>query len=466
MTLAATAAMFDVFNPADGAVVGQVVDQAPADIVAVVERSAAAQRDWAITSSADRAGLLHRWHGAIVAATDSLAALITAESGKPLREALAEVAYAASYVRWFAEEAVRADGDTLAPRTGERVFVVREPVGVVAAITPWNFPAAMVARKIAPALAAGCSVVLKPSELTPLTALALAALLDASGAPPGLLAVVTGTDAAGIGAVLTGSSYVAKLSFTGSTGVGRALMAASSGTLKRLSLELGGNAPFIVFRDADLDAAVEGLVIAKFRNAGQTCVAANRVLVADDVHDAFVTRLVDRVGNMTLGPGAADCDLGPLINRSAATRVAGLVAAAIADGAIPATPAEAQLPGAFVRPHVLTGVEAGMAVAVDEIFGPVAPVLRFKNESDAVQMANTTRAGLAAYVYGSDAEQLWRVASALEVGMVGMNTGAISSASVPFGGVKESGFGREGSRHGLDDYTSLKALTWKAGSRV
>lgn len=464
MTLAPTAAMFDVLNPADGAVVGQVVDQAPAEVVAVVDRSTAAQRDWAITSSADRAGLLHRWHDAIIAATDSLAALITAESGKPLREASAEVAYAASYVRWFAEEAVRADGDALALRFGERVFVVREPVGVVAAITPWNFPAAMVARKIAPAIAAGCSVVLKPSELTPLTALALAGLLDASGAPPGLLAVVTGTDAAGIGAVLTGSSYVAKLSFTGSTGVGRALMAASSGTLKRLSLELGGNAPFIVFGDADLDAAVEGLVIAKFRNAGQTCVAANRVLVADEVHDAFVTRLVDRIGNMTLGPGASDCDLGPLIDRRAATRVAGLVAAAIADGAILATPAEAQLRGAFVRPQVLTGVEAGMAVAANEIFGPVAPVLRFKDESEAVQLANATRSGLAAYVYGSDVERLWRVASALEVGMVGMNTGAISSASVPFGGVKESGFGREGSRHGLDDYTSLKALTWKTRS--
>jgi succinate-semialdehyde dehydrogenase / glutarate-semialdehyde dehydrogenase len=458
--------MFAVFNPADGTVVDQVVDHAPADVVAFVDRSAAAQLKWAITSSADRAGLLHRWHDAIIAAADNLAALITAESGKPLREGLAEVAYAASYVRWFAEEAVRADGDALASRSDERVFVVREPVGVVAAITPWNFPAAMVARKVAPAIAAGCSVVLKPSELTPLTALALAALLDASGAPPGLLAVVTGSDAAGIGAVLTGSSHVAKLSFTGSTGVGRALMAASSGTLKRLSLELGGNAPFIVFRDADLDAAVEGLVIAKFRNAGQTCVAANRVLVADEVHDAFVTRLLDRINTMTLGPGATDSDLGPLIDRNAATRVTGLVAAAITDGAILATPAEAQLPGAFIRPQVLTGVEAGMAVAMTEIFGPVAPVLRFRDECEAVQLANATRADLAAYVYGSDAERLWRVAAALKVGMVGMNTGAISSASVPFGGVKESGFGREGSRHGLDDYTSLKALTWKTKSRV
>jgi succinate-semialdehyde dehydrogenase / glutarate-semialdehyde dehydrogenase len=454
--------VFDVFDPADGAVVGQAAEQTPIEVQDAIERSALAQRRWAATSAEDRASLLHRWHAAILADADRLATLITSESGKPLREALAEVAYAASYVRWFAEEAVRADGDVLAGRSRERVFVVREPVGVVGAITPWNFPAAMVARKIAPAIAAGCSVVLKPSELTPLTALALAALLAQSGAPDDVLQVVTGTDAAGIGAALTGSPLVAKISFTGSTGVGRILMAASSNSLKRMSLELGGNAPFIVLADANLDAAIDGLMIAKFRNAGQTCVAANRILVAEAVHDEFVTRLVERVNCMTIGAGIADCDLGPLIDTHSANRVFGMVADAISQGAVLENPAVQPLDGAFVRPQILSGVDVGMTVAVKEIFGPVAPVMRFENDVQAVQLANATRAGLAGYVYGGEAERLWRVASALEVGMVGMNTGAISSASVPFGGVKESGFGREGSRYGLDDYISLKALTWKS----
>jgi len=457
---AAAGRRFAVDNPASGAVIAEVADAGPDDARTAVEAASRAWPAWRATTAIERADLLWRWHRLIEARAEELARLLTREQGKPLHEARAEIAYANGFVRWFAEEARRAYGEVIpAPRADRRIIVMREPVGVVAAITPWNFPAAMVTRKIAPALAAGCTVVLKPSELTPLSALALAELADEAGFPAGVVNVVTTTDAPAVGAVLTCDPRVRKLSFTGSTAVGKRLMAACADTVKKLSLELGGNAPFIVFDDADLDRAIDGLVANKFRNAGQACIAANRVLVQDGIHDRFVERLAGRVAALRVGRGDEDgVAIGPLISERARAKVEALVDGAVAAGASVVVGGRAlpELGPRWYAPTVLTGVTPGMRLACDEVFGPVVPVIRFASESEAVAIANDTPYGLAAYFYTRDAARIFRMASALEAGIVGANEAVVSNETAPFGGYKESGIGREGSRHGLEEYTETK----------
>jgi succinate-semialdehyde dehydrogenase/glutarate-semialdehyde dehydrogenase len=402
--------------------------------------------------------VLKRWQALILDNVDDLAALMTAEQGKPLTEAKGEIQYAASFVEWFAEEAKRTYGEVIpAPQENRRLVVLRQPVGVCAAITPWNFPAAMITRKVAPALAAGCVIIVKPSEDTPLSALALAELAVQAGFPAGVFQVVTG-DARAIGGVLTASPAVRKLSFTGSTEVGRILMAQCAPTIKRLSLELGGNAPFIVFDDADLEAAVEGALASKFRNAGQTCVCANRIYVQSGIYDAFAKRLTARVAELRVGRGdQPGTQIGPLINADALSKVEAHVADALAHGAKLATGGRRGTQGPFFyEPTVLTGVTQAMLVAREETFGPVAPLFVFNHEEEAISMANDTEFGLAAYFYTTDVRRAWRVTEALEYGIVGHNTGLISNEVSPFGGIKQSGFGREGSKHGIDEYLQLK----------
>lgn len=452
---------YEVTGPADGALAARVADCGADDAVAALEAAAAALPAWRATPARARAQVLKRWHALLLAHQDDLARLISLEQGKPLAEAVGEVAYGAAYVEWFAEEAVRSDGEILsAPVADRRMSAVREPVGVVAVVTPWNFPIAMIARKIAPALAAGCTVVGKPAEDTPLSALAIARLAQEAGVPDGVLNILPASRERGaqVVGVWLDAPQVRKLSFTGSTAVGRFLAERSAGTLKRLSLELGGNAPFIVFDDADLEVAVRGALAAKFRNAGQTCVSPNRFLVQAGVHDSFVARLSAAVSALKVGaadePGA---QIGPLINEKAVAKVEAHIADATSRGArVVLGGARHPLGGTFFQPTILTGVDSGMQATCEETFGPVVSVMAFETEAEAVAIANATPFGLAAYVFTDARKRIARVVSALETGMVGVNEGAISSEIAPFGGVKQSGYGREGSRHGLLEYQSLK----------
>lgn len=447
-----------VRDPATGDVVGTVPSLGAAQTQAAIEAADCAFRSWRATTADHRATLLRRWFECIVEHQDDLALILTSEQGKPLAEARGEIAYAADYVRWFSEEARRVYGDLVpSPWADRSILVKKEPVGVCAAVTPWNFPAAMITRKVAPALAAGCTVVLKPASQTPLTALALADLACRAGLPAGVFSVVTGR-AAEIGGALTASPLVRKLSFTGSTEVGRALAAQCAPTLKRMSLELGGNAPFIVFDDADLDAAVQGALASKYRNSGQTCVCANRFLVQAGIYDRFAGQLAEAVARLQVGHGTADgVQQGPLIDAGALTKVEDLVAQAVAGGARIATGGRRHaLGGTFYEPTVLVDVQATQRVVNEEIFGPVAALVRFETEEEAIRIANDCELGLAAYFFSRDMARIWRVADAIEAGMVGANAGVISTAVAPFGGVKQSGMGREGSRYGIEEYLETK----------
>lgn len=453
-------ARLSVFNPATGTLLGDVPAMGAAETGRAIAAADAALPAWRGLLARDRSAILQRWFQLILAHTDDLARMMTLEQGKPLAEARGEVVYAASFVEWFAEEGKRLYGETI-PTTGvdRRFMVIRQPIGVCAAITPWNFPAAMITRKVAPALAAGCTVVVKPAEQTPFTALALAGLAEEAGFPPGVFNVVTG-DPVAIGGVLTSSPVVRKLSFTGSTEVGRLLMAQCAPTIKKLSLELGGNAPFIVFDDADVDAAVAGALVSKYRNAGQTCVCANRLLVQDSVYDTFAARLAAAVEGLSVGNGLeAGVSVGPLIDDEAVLKVEAHVADALAGGARVLTGGRRHGAGArFYAPTVLADVKPGMRIAREETFGPVAPLFRFHTEDEAIRMANDTEYGLAAYFYARDVGRVFRVGEALDYGMVGINTGLISTEVAPFGGVKQSGVGREGARHGIDEYLEIKYL--------
>ncbi|WEK01852.1 MAG: NAD-dependent succinate-semialdehyde dehydrogenase [Candidatus Sphingomonas phytovorans] len=452
---------FAVTNPANGAQLAEVADMGLAETRAAIEQAAAAMPAWAATTAKARAVILRRWFELMMAHQEDLAILMTAEQGKPIAESRGEIAYAASFLEWFAEEGKRAYGDIIPTHNADqRLLVLKQPVGVVAAITPWNFPAAMITRKVAPALAAGCAIVVKPAEQTPLSALALAVLAEEAGLPAGLLSILPTTDARTMGGEMTASPVVRKLSFTGSTEVGKLLFRQSADTVKKLGLELGGNAPFIVFDDADLDQAVAGAMASKYRNAGQTCVCANRLYVQAGIHDAFVARLAGAVRALKVGDGAATgTDIGPLIDAAALAKIERHIADAVGKGAaIVCGGGRSALGGTFFEPTLLTGVTAAMAVSQEETFGPLAPVFRFEDEGDVIAQANNTRFGLAAYFYARDLGRVWRVAEALEYGMVGINTGIISTEVAPFGGVKESGTGREGSRYGIEDYLEIKYL--------
>ena len=449
-----------VDNPANGETLGAIANCGTAETRRAIEAAERALPAWRDTPAGERAAILRRWRDLLMEHQEDLARLMTAEQGKPLGESRGEIAYGASYFEWFAEEAKRMYGELVPPPANDkRIVCLRQGVGVVACITPWNFPNAMLARKIAPALAAGCTVVCKPANETPLSALALAALGEEAGVPAGVVNVLGGKTRE-IGAEMTSSPIVRKLTFTGSTEVGKLLIEQCAATVKRTSMELGGNAPFIVFEDADLDAAVEGAMICKYRNAGQTCVCANRFLVQDGVFDAFAERLAEKVRALTSGDGMNEgTDVGPLITTEAADDVLALVEQATDAGARALVGGGRGKAGAhFVQPTVLVDVDDTMDVFREEIFGPVAPLLRFTTEEEAVRMANDTPFGLASYFYSRDIGRVWRVAEALEYGIVGINEGIISNAAAPFGGVKESGQGREGSRHGLDDYTEIKYL--------
>lgn len=459
---AADGRRFEVTDPATGVAFASVPDSGAADARAALDSAHAAFATWRTVPARQRAAIIKRWNDLILAHQEDLGRLISREQGKPLAEGRGEVAYAASYVEWFAEEATRANGDVIpAPVTGRRLFALKEPVGVVAAITPWNFPAAMIARKIAPALAAGCTVVCKPAEDTPLTSLALVRLAEEAGLPPGVLNIVTASRerAAEVVDVWLDDPRVRKISFTGSTPVGKHLARRSADTLKKLSLELGGNAPFIVFDDADLDAAVDGLMAAKFRNGGQTCVSPNRVFVQAGIHDRFVEKLGARIAALKVGPASDEASqIGPMINAKAVDKIERHVRDAVQGGARVVVGGQrlAALGANFFAPTLLVGADATMACACEETFGPVVPVTRFDTEDEVIAAANGTPYGLAAYFYSRDVSRIWRVADALETGLVGVNEGALAAEAAPFGGVKESGYGREGSVHGLDDYMSLK----------
>ncbi|MEW5888717.1 MAG: NADP-dependent succinate-semialdehyde dehydrogenase [Pseudomonadota bacterium] len=451
---------FAVTNPASGEILAQVPDMGAAETRRAIAAAESAWGPWRARTGKERAAVLRKWFDLIAANADDIACLMTAEQGKPLAEAKGEVAYAASFVEWFAEEAKRVYGDTIpAPTADKRLLVIKQPVGVCAAITPWNFPAAMITRKVAPALAAGCTVVVKPAEQTPLTALALAELAHRAGFPPGVFNVITG-DPVRIGGELTANPTVRKLSFTGSTEVGRLLMSQCAPTVKKISLELGGNAPFIVFDDADLDAAVEGALASKYRNSGQTCVCANRLLVQEGIYEAFAARLAERVKALKVGSGFDEGVMqGPLIDEQALKKVEEHVRDALDKGARILTGGKRHaLGGTFFEPTVLADVTPDMKCAREETFGPVAPLFRFRSEDEAVRLANDTEFGLAAYFYSRDIARCFRVGEALEYGMVGVNTGLISNEVAPFGGVKQSGMGREGSKYGIEEYLEIKYL--------
>lgn len=449
-----------VTDPATGDVLGHVPSADAALTQAAIAAAQRAMPEWKARLASDRSRILRRWFDLIMVHQDDLAMILTREQGKSLAEAKGEIAYAASFIEWFAEEAKRVYGETIpAHRLDSRIVVLRQPVGVVAAITPWNFPAAMITRKAAPALAAGCAMVCKPATQTPLTALALAVLAERAGIPAGVFNVVTGSSQV-IGAELTGSPAVAKLSFTGSTEVGKTLMAQCAGTMKKLSMELGGNAPFIVFPDADLDAAVDGAIASKYRNSGQTCVCVNRIFVHRDVATAFQTKLAAAVEALKVGPGVdADTTQGPLIDDKAVAKVEEHIADALAKGATLVTGGHRHALGRnFFTPTVIADCTPDMTVMHEETFGPLAPLFTFGSDEEALRLANDTDVGLAGYFYTRDLSRAWRVAEALEVGMVGINTGLISTEVAPFGGIKQSGMGREGSRHGIDDYTEIKYI--------
>ena len=450
----------EVDNPATREVIGTVPAFGRQETRAAIEAADAAWSGWRSRPAKDRARLMRRWFELLMAHQEDLAVLMTSEQGKPLAESRGEIAYAASFVEWFAEEAKRVYGDVIQhPQPGKRIVVLKQPIGVVASITPWNFPAAMITRKCAPALAAGCPVVIRPASQTPFSALALAELADRAGIPPGVVNVITGPSGP-MGAELTSHPTVRKLSFTGSTEVGKLLMSQCASTVKKVSLELGGNAPFIVFDDADLDAAVAGAMASKYRNAGQTCVCANRVLVQDSVYDAFATKMAEAVAGLRVGNGLeSGTQQGPLIDQGAVEKVEEHIADAVGKGAAVAVGGRRHaLGGSFFQPTLLTGVTPAMAVAREETFGPVAPLFRFSTEDEAVRMANDTEFGLAAYFYSRDVGRIWRVAEGLEYGIVGINEGIISNEVAPFGGVKESGIGREGSKYGMDDFVEIKYL--------
>ncbi|SOC27067.1 NAD-dependent succinate-semialdehyde dehydrogenase [Stappia indica] len=452
---------FPVYNPATGELVANVTDLGPSDVAGAVDAAHAAQPAWAAKTGKERAAVLRRWFDLMVENADDLATILTAEMGKPLAEARGEILYGASFIEWFAEEAKRIYGETIpGHQADKRIVVIRQPVGVVGSITPWNFPNAMIARKVAPALAVGCSFVARPAELTPLSAIAMAVLAERAGVPAGIFNVLPSSDSAGVGQELCANPKVAKITFTGSTRVGRILMKQCADTIKKMSLELGGNAPFIVFDDADLDAAVEGALIAKYRNGGQTCVCANRIYVQSGIYDAFAAKLAEKVRGMKIGNGFEEgVTVGPLISEAALKKVEEHVSDALAKGArVLEGGKRAELGGTFYRPTVLADVTTDMKVAREETFGPVAPLFRFEDEAEAVAMANDTEFGLASYFYSKDLARVWRVAEALESGMVGINTGLISTEVAPFGGIKQSGLGREGSRHGVEDYLELKYL--------
>ncbi len=452
---------FDVTNPANGEVIATVPDLNRSEVAKAIDVAYTAQKAWAKKTGKERAAILRKWNDLMVANADDLATILTMEMGKPWAEARGEILYGASYVEWFAEEAKRVYGDTIpGHQPDKRIMVIKQPIGVVGAITPWNFPNAMLARKVAPALAVGCAMVSKPAAQTPLSALALAILAERAGLPAGLFSVLTSTDAAMVGQELCANDKVRKLTFTGSTNVGKILMRQGADQIMKLGLELGGNAPFIVFDDADLDAAVEGAMISKYRNAGQTCVCANRLYVQAGIYDAFAKKLAEKVSQLKVGDGFAEgVTTGPLIDANAIKKVKEHVADAVSKGAkVALGGSSADAGDLFFQPTILTGVTTAMKVATEETFGPVAPLFKFETEEEVVELANATEFGLASYFYSKDLAKIFRVAEALEYGMVGVNTGLISTEVAPFGGIKQSGLGREGSKYGIDDYTEIKYI--------
>ena len=450
--------VLSVNNPATGELVGNVPRMLAAETARAVESANRALRSWSKRTAKDRAQILRRWYELMLVHQEDLALLMTLEQGKPLSESRGEITYAASFLEWFAEEAKRVYGDTIpGHQPDKRIVVLKQPIGVCAAITPWNFPAAMITRKVGPALAAGCTMVLKPASQTPFSALALCVLAERAGVPPGVLSCVTGS-ASAIGGELTSNPIVRKLSFTGSTEIGKVLLAQCAATVKKASMELGGNAPFIVFDDADIEAAVKGALTSKFRNAGQTCVCANRLLVQEGIYDRFVARLAEEVSKMVVGDGRqSDTTIGPLIDAAAAQKVMEHVTDAVSRGASVVVGGDFHARGgSFFMPTVLANTTRDMRIFSEETFGPVAPIFRFKTEEEAIEMANDTPFGLASYFYGRDIGRVWRVSEALEYGIVGVNEGLISTEVAPFGGVKESGLGREGSKYGIEDYLEVK----------
>lgn len=456
--------VYPVTNPFSGATIAHVPDFGAYETRQAIEAAHAAFPVWRSKTAAERAAVLRHWYDLQMANAYDLAVILTTEQGKPLAEAIGEIKYGASFIEWFAEEARRVYGDVIPGHAvDKRILTIKQPVGVVAAITPWNFPNAMIARKVAPALAAGCTVVVKPAEDTPLSALAMAALAEEAGIPAGVFNVITTSNPAAVGHELTGNPLVRKLSFTGSTEVGKLLMRQCASTVKKISLELGGNAPFIVFDDADVDAAVEGAIASKYRNAGQTCVCANRLFAQEGIYDEFVIKLSRAVQRQQTGSGFDEgVTIGPLINREALAKVERLVGDAVAKGARVLTGGRRHpLGGTFYEPTVLADVRPDMALSNEEIFGPVAPVFSFKTEEEVIELANDTPSGLAAYFYSRDISRIWRVAEELEYGMVGINTGMISTAVAPFGGMKESGIGREGSKYGIEEFVEVKYLCFE-----
>lgn len=452
---------FAVKNPATGEEIVKVADMGVDDMRAAIDAAYSAQKAWARRTAKDRCAILLRWQSLMLENADDLAKILTAEMGKPLAEAKGEIAYGASFIQWFAEEARRVYGDVIpGHQEDKRIVVLKQPIGVVGSITPWNFPNAMIARKVGPALASGCAFVGRPAEKTPLSALAMAVLAERAGVPAGVLSIVTGTDSKGLGLELCTNPKVRKLTFTGSTEVGRILMRQCAHDIKKLSLELGGNAPFIVFDDADLDKAVEGALIAKYRNSGQTCVCANRIYVQRGVLEPFAAKLAAATAALRVGNGAeAGVNIGPLIDAAGLAKVEEHVSDALSKGARVLTGgARSDLGGTFYQPTVLADVKPGMKILAEETFGPVAPIIAFETVDEAIEMANDTEFGLASYFYARDLSRVWKVAEALEYGMVGINTGLISTAEVPFGGIKSSGLGREGSKYGIDDYLEIKYL--------
>ncbi len=451
-------AVLPVHNPASGEALGTVPNMGAAETRRAIEAAEAAWGPWRAKTAKERAQILRKWFELMMANQEDLAVLLTAEQGKPLFEARGEIAYAASFLEWFGEEGKRVYGDTIPGHMPDkRILVLKEPIGVVAAITPWNFPSAMITRKVGPALAAGCPIVLKPATQTPYSALALAVLAEQAGVPKGVFSIVTG-NASAIGGEMTGSPIVRKVTFTGSTGIGKLLMEQCARTVKKTSMELGGNAPFIVFDDADLDAAVKGAIASKYRNTGQTCVCANRLLVQDGIYDAFAAKLADAVGKLRVGDGLkGETDQGPLIDEKAVQKVEEHIADATSKGArVVAGGKRHALGGTFFEPTILADVTPAMAVAREETFGPLAPLFRFKTEAEAIKMANDTEFGLASYFYANDMGRVIRVMEGLEYGIVGVNTGIISTEAAPFGGIKESGIGREGSKYGIEDFLESK----------
>ncbi|QKX15666.1 NAD-dependent succinate-semialdehyde dehydrogenase [Microbulbifer sp. YPW1] len=451
----------DVTNPANGEVVATIASCGADETRRAIEAANAAWPAWRDLTVKERAKILRDWYNLIIDNVDDLAAILTAEQGKPLSEARTEITYGANYLEWFSEEAKRVYGDVIAPPSKDkRIVVVKQPVGVTASITPWNFPSAMIARKVAPALATGCTFVSKPASETPLSALALAVLAEQAGVPKGVFNVVVGKSSRDIGAEMTGNPLVRKFTFTGSTAVGKQLQAQCASTIKKTSMELGGNAPFIVFDDADLDEAVKGAIICKYRNAGQTCVCANRIFVQEGVYDAFAKKFTDAVNALQMGNGAEEgVEVGPMINAGAVEDVKALVEDAVSKGAKNLNDGgPSDMGECFYTPTVLTGVDDTMKLFKEEIFGPVAPLYKFSSEEEVIRMANDTEFGLASYFYSRDIGRIWRVAEGLEYGMVGINEGIISNEMAPFGGIKESGTGREGSMYGIDDYLEIKYL--------